>query len=104
MPVRREIEVEASPEEVWEALVDEERRDDWLDEPGREIDVEEAQAPHRLVWWWSDGDEPPTRVEFSIVAVPRGTRVVVTESVPEFPLAELAARVGTALAGAGAFA
>ncbi len=93
MAVRREIEIEASPEEVWEALVDEERRDDWLGEDDREIEVEAADAPHRLVWWWSGGDEPPTRVEFSIVAVPAGARVVVTESVPSFPLPALAAAV-----------
>jgi len=91
--LRREIEVQASPEEVWEALVDEERRADWLDEPDRDVDVEVVEAPNRLVWWWADGDEPPTRVEFSIEAIPRGggSRVVVTESVPTFPLPALAA-------------
>ena len=58
---------------------------------GREIEVEVIDAPHRLVWWWSSDDEPSTRVEFLIVAAPRGTRVVVTESVPSFPIAMLAA-------------
>ena len=59
--------------------------------PSREIEVEEADAPRRLVWSWSEGDDPPTRVEFSIVAVPDGARVVVTETVPMFPLPALAA-------------
>ncbi len=99
MPVRREIDVEATPEEVWEALVDEERRADWLREPDRAIEVEEAEAPSRLVWWWSDGDDPPTRVEFSIVAVPDGARVVVTETVPMFPLFPLAALAAAASGG-----
>ncbi len=64
MAAWREIEIEASPDEVWEALATEEGRERWLDEPDREIHVESADAPHRLVWWWWEGDEPadPRRV------------------------------------------
>ena len=87
----REIEIEATPEEVWEALATEEGRDRWLDEPGREIHVERADAPHRLVWWWWEGDDPATRVEFLVVAAPAGARVLVSETVPALPLARLAA-------------
>ena len=91
MAARREIEVEATPEEVWEALATEEGRDGWLeDDPAREIHVEVADEPSRLVWWWWSGDEPATRVEFLVVAAPAGARVVVTETVPRFPLAMLA--------------
>ncbi len=39
--VSREVEVEATPEEVWEALVTEEGRERWLDEPDR-------RDPHRV--------------------------------------------------------
>jgi uncharacterized protein YndB with AHSA1/START domain len=91
MAVRREVDIEASPEEVWQALVTEEGRERWLDEPAREVHVEVVESPHRLVWWWVGEDEPATRVEFLVVAAPSGTRVVVTESQPAFPLAELAA-------------
>jgi len=91
MPVRREVEIEASPEEVWEALVTEQGRERWLDEPDRDVHIEVLDAPHRLVWWWAGEDEPATRVEFLVVAAPAGTRVVVTESEPAFPLATLAA-------------
>jgi uncharacterized protein YndB with AHSA1/START domain len=91
MPVRREVDIEASPEEVWEALVTEEGRERWLGEPQRDVHVEVLDAPHRLVWWWAGEDEPATRVEFLVVAAPAGTRVVVTESEPAFPLATLAA-------------
>ena len=91
MPAQREIEVEASPGEVWEALTTEEGRARWLeDDPDREIQVEVADEPSRLVWWWWSADEPATRVEFLVVAVPNGTRVVVTESFPSFPLTALA--------------
>jgi uncharacterized protein YndB with AHSA1/START domain len=98
MAVRREIDVEASPEEVWEALATEEGRERWLDEPEREIHVEQLDAPHRLVWWWAGAEEPATRVEFLVVTAPAGARVIVTESVPSFPLAMLAARFTLVLA------
>ncbi|MGD0197432.1 MAG: SRPBCC family protein [Solirubrobacteraceae bacterium] len=91
VPVSREIEVEAPPEDVWEALVDEDHRERWLDEPAREIEIVEADAPHRLVWHWSDGAQPPTRVEIDVLRVAAGSRVIVTESVPAFPLPALAA-------------
>src|SRR5689334_6636470 len=43
MSVRREVEIEASPEEVWDALATEEGRERWLEEdPDREIHVEVA--------------------------------------------------------------
>jgi uncharacterized protein YndB with AHSA1/START domain len=91
MAASREVEIEATPEQVWEALVTEEGRDIWLQEPDREVYIEVVEAPSRLVWWWAGEDEPATRVEFEIVSVPAGTRVVVTESEPSFPLATLAA-------------
>jgi uncharacterized protein YndB with AHSA1/START domain len=99
MPAQREIEVEATPEEVWEALATEEGRERWLEEdPERKIHVEHADEPSRLVWWWWSGDEPATRVEFLVVAAPAGARVIVTESVPSFPLAMLASAFAPAFA------
>ena len=91
MAAWREVEIEATPEEVWDALATEEGRERWLDEPGREIHVESEDPPHRLVWWWWEGDEPATRVEVLVVAAPAGARVMVTESAPPVPLARLAA-------------
>jgi uncharacterized protein YndB with AHSA1/START domain len=90
--VRREVEVEATPEEVWEALITEEGRERWLEEPDRrEIHIESADPPRRLVWWWGSEEQSATRVDFRIVALPSSTRVVVTESSPSsFPLAMLA--------------
>ena len=91
MQVRREIDVEASPEDVWEALVTEDGRERWLDEPDREVHVEVVESPQRLVWWWVGEDEPATRVEFLVVAAPSGARVIVTESAAaSFPLSALA--------------
>ncbi len=75
MSVRREVEIEATPEEVWESLATDEGRERWLeDDPDREIHVEVVDAPSRLVWWWWRGDEPATRVEVLVVASPAGAR------------------------------
>lgn len=98
MSVTREVDVEASPEQVWEALTTDEGRERWLAEPEREIRIEVVEAPHRLVWWWENAGETPTRVEFRVVAVPPGSRVIVTESIPSFPLASLAATFARAAA------
>ena len=101
MAIRREIEVDASAEEVWEALVTEEGRERWLQEPERDIHIEVLDAPNRLVWWWVGEEQPATRVEFLVVAAPGGelpTRVVVTESAPSFPLAQLRAGLTAVLA------
>jgi hypothetical protein len=87
---RTEVEIEATPEEVWDALVTEEGRETWLAEPDRDVYIEIVQAPSRLVWWWTGEDEPATRVEFQIVAVPAGTRGGVSESEPAFPISLLA--------------
>ena len=97
--VKREVEIEASPEDVWEAVSDPGR---WLGdeveapdglEPGAEIvvrdadgerhgRVESADPPGRVVWWWWRDDEPATRVEVLVVAAPVGARVVVVETQP----------------------
>lgn len=92
--MRRRIEIEATPQEVWESLATEEGREEWLDEPDREILVETAEEPRRLVWWWWEtGEEQATRVEFLVVAAPAGACVIVTESSPaKFPLTALAMR------------
>jgi hypothetical protein len=97
--VRREVTIDAPAEEVWEAVSTEEGRERWLEpDPEREVVVEPATAPGRLVWWWWRQDEPPRRVELLVLPVPAGTRVVVTETAPEFPLAALASAFMPALA------
>jgi len=99
MDTCREIEIEASPEDVWEALATDEGREAWLeDDPERTIRVESQEPPHRLVWWWWTEEQPATRVELLVVAAPAGARVVVVESDPSFPLPALAARFALAYA------
>ena len=89
--VRREIAIDAPPADVWESIASEDGRDRWLeDDPGREIRVEVADEPSRLVWWWSSGDEAATRVEFRVIPAGSGSRVIVTETRPRFPVTAFA--------------
>ena len=90
--VTREVVVDASEEEVWQAIATEDGRDRWLaGDSDADVEVELEQRPERLVWWWT-GEQggARTRVEFLIDAVAGGTRVIVIESAPRFPLQMLA--------------
>ena len=93
--VSRVIEIEAEPEEIWEALVsDEDRRAGWLGRSpsARSADRGGTGARTPRLALGRDGEQPPTRVEIRSSRLPGGSRVVVTESVPSFPLPALAAR------------
>jgi uncharacterized protein YndB with AHSA1/START domain len=100
--VEREIVVPESPEEVWRALTEPERLEEWfatdaeLDpRPGgegvfrwgdgeeRRAVVREAEEPERLVLDWDDGGETAIELE----ETGDGTRVRVVESSPEFSTA-----------------
>jgi len=107
--VERETTIEASPEEVWEALTDDDRLEEWLgpdveldpfeggeisvrdDEGERHGTVETLEENERFAFTWSRPGEGESFVEFTIEAVPAGTRVTVVET-PVGP---------TAFAGAG---
>ena len=93
MSIRREIDIDATADEVWQALATEEGRERWLAEGEREVLVEAVEEPRRLVWWWA-GDEAWSRVEITLVPAVSGTRVVVVESAPRFPLAAMASMLG----------
>src|SRR3954462_3010211 len=91
--VERETLVEASPEEVWEALTDEDRLEEWMG-PEVELDpteggeivvrdgdderfgtIETGEEHERFAFTWSRPDEGESFVEFTIEALPGGTRV-----------------------------
>jgi uncharacterized protein YndB with AHSA1/START domain len=107
MEVEREIIVPEAPEEVWEALTEPERLEDWfaseveLDaRPGgegvfrwgdgdeRRAVVREVEEGERLVLDWDDGGSVAIELEPAV----EGTRVRVVETSPEFaPALELRA-------------
>ena len=90
--VERELTVYDTAEEVWRSLAE----PSWLgDDASIELReagdvragertgfVEEADAPRRLVFWWSDPDEDATRVEIELDETDAGTHIRVTESRP----------------------
>ena len=96
--VERKTLVEASPEEVWEALTDEDRLEEWL---GRDVEldpveggeiavrdgdeervgtVETLEENERFAFTWSRPGEGESFVEFTIEALPGGSRVTVVET------------------------
>jgi uncharacterized protein YndB with AHSA1/START domain len=96
------IEVDATPEDVFELLATEAGRDAWLEpDPDRTLVVESAQAPTdgdsgRISWWWWSGEDAPRQVELWVVAVPDGSRVIAIESSPAMPLTMLAQALAVA--------
>ena len=105
MRIEREIVVPEAPEEVWQALTEPDRLEEWfateveLDaRPGgagvfrwgdgdeRRAVVREVEEAERLVLDWDDGGS----VVLELEPVVAGTRVLVVESSPEFaPALEL---------------
>jgi len=96
--VERETLVEATPEEVWEALTDEDRLQEWL-APEVELDpveggeiavrdgddhrmgtIETLEESEKFAFTWSRPGEGESFVEFTIEALPGGSRVTVVET------------------------
>jgi uncharacterized protein YndB with AHSA1/START domain len=95
MQVTREIELPAPPAEVWEALTDPRRLEEWF---ATEVELDPAPGGHGL-FRWADGEERHAiveevdperrftfawddegRVEIELEEVDGGTRVLVTET------------------------
>jgi uncharacterized protein YndB with AHSA1/START domain len=116
MEVRREVVLEASPDEVWELLTDAEELSTWFGgdvvfdpHPGAAAVFTELDAVHyavvhdvvpgeRLAFqWWPDRDEgdesAASVVTFVLEAVPTGTKLTVTETVPAVAVAAWPGRV-----------
>jgi len=104
--VRREVVFPAAREEVWEALTDPRRLEEWFANevsldlcPGGEgrfrwdngeerlAVVETVERERRLAFDWSDPDGEATSVDFTLDEVPEGTRLTVVESAPAGPQA-----------------
>lgn len=95
--VRREVELEAAPDEVWAAFTDERLLSEWLaeevelepvegaparfrsDGEEREGTVIRVDAGRRLAFTWSREGDLPSEVELTVDAVAGGSRVVVVE-------------------------
>ena len=107
--IHRELELAATPAEVWPALTDPVWLQSWLADvvllelwPGGEARftigehvrtgwVEEVTAPAldepdpgsgRLAFWWAQDGEPASRVELELTATDTGSRLRVVETRP----------------------
>ena len=98
MEVVREVVFDAPPDEVWEALTDPERLEEWfandvefdLDRGGvfrwedgevRHAVVEEVEPERRLsIRWWDPSAPEESEVTFTLDETEDGTRLVVTET------------------------
>jgi uncharacterized protein YndB with AHSA1/START domain len=117
--VERETLVEASPEEVWEALTDEDRLEEWM-APDVELDpveggeiairdgddrrsgtVQTVEEHERFAFTWSRPGEDESFVEFTIEALPGGSRVTVVETPLGSAATDAAASAAMAFAGWG---
>ena len=121
--VEREIELPASLQRAWEAVTEPEWLASWLaDEVELELTpggaarfrlgavqrtgwIEEVAAPQpeldeaaRLVFWWSAGDEPASRVELTLT--PSGEHATIVRVVETRPL-EILDLVGIPAPGTG---
>ena len=114
--VERETLLPAEPDEVWEALTDEERLAEWLApevelEPfeGGEIAVRDGDDERTgtvvtvierelLTFTWSRPGAKPSRVEWIVEAIPAGTRLTVIETAGPRAVAGIRPRAATAWA------
>lgn len=116
--VERETVLDASPDEVWEALTDERLLGEWLadeaelePEPGgraafrfadgteREGTVVRVDEERELAFTWARPGEPPTEVDMRLVPLVSGTRLIVVErATAGTPVALSGAAWGTRLA------
>jgi uncharacterized protein YndB with AHSA1/START domain len=98
MEVVREVVFDAPPDEVWDALTDPERLEEWfandvefdLDRGGvfrwddgevRHAVVEEVEPERRLaIRWWDPSAPEESEVTFTLDETEEGTRLVVTET------------------------
>jgi uncharacterized protein YndB with AHSA1/START domain len=110
--VERETLVEATPEEVWEALTDDDRLSEWL-APDVELDpieggeiavrdgedertgtVETVEEQERIAFTWTRPGEGESFVEFTIEPLPAGTRVRVVETPTSMAFGGWTSRLG----------
>jgi uncharacterized protein YndB with AHSA1/START domain len=98
--IERSVDVPAPPEEVWERIVDGDLAEEWMgirleprpggvvDVPDREMigTVEEVIPGESITWSWREIEADPSQVTITIVPIPTGTRVTITERLLEYKI------------------
>ncbi|MGH8911345.1 MAG: SRPBCC family protein [Acidimicrobiia bacterium] len=96
--MERSVDVHASPDEVWERIVDGELDEEWLGvsvepRPGGPVrvpdsdtigTVEEVEPGRSITWSWRQPDGDPSQVTIQIEPIETGSRVTVTERMLDY--------------------
>ncbi|MFP3914220.1 MAG: SRPBCC domain-containing protein [Actinomycetota bacterium] len=96
--VERSVEIDATPEEIWERITDGELAEEWLGvtiapRPGGPVTVpgedtigtvEEVDPDRSITWSWRQPDGDPSQVTIAIEPTPGGSRVTIVERLLEY--------------------
>ena len=88
MPARREVHVEASREEIWEAMSTDEGREDWLEEETARS--RSSSSTRRRDSCGAGREREPATGRGHARGRASATRVLVSESTPSFPITRFA--------------
>ena len=100
--VTRSVDLDVAPEDVWEAIVDDDARSAWLggetrldpvpggegyattdDGEHRRVRVDAVEPGRRLSFhWWADDGDDLSVVELVVIPRPGGSTLTVTETMP----------------------
>jgi uncharacterized protein YndB with AHSA1/START domain len=97
METERTVDLPAEPDEVWEALTDDEALEAWFGDEDelaarRAARVDHSDPGRSLTWTWQPGGEDGDESTVSITLIPMpdgGTRLTVIESSPAVVSARL---------------
>ncbi|MPZ54251.1 MAG: hypothetical protein GEU79_16225 [Acidimicrobiia bacterium] len=97
------IDIDAEPDEVWEAIVNGELASEWMGDviaidarPGGRLDfgddemigtveeVDETDSDRRIVWSWRHREGLPSQVEIVVEPTDQGSKVTVVERLLEY--------------------
>lgn len=98
--IERSIEVPASPDDVWEKIVEGDLAEEWMGvrlepKPGGTVDVpdrdvigtvEEVIPGESITWSWREVDGDPSQVTIDIRPTRDGSEVKVTERLLEYEI------------------
>lgn len=98
--VERSIELPATPDEIWERIVDGDLSEEWLgvtmepkvggkvDVPDRDVigTVEEVIPGESITWSWRELEGDPSQVTITITPTDDGSTVTVTERLLDYEI------------------